>query len=197
MTPIKTNPKVDALIQGAPHWQGEISALRDILLSFDLAEEIKWAKPSYLYDGHIVVIIIPFKESCTLLFFKGGLMKDPQGLLIRPTTNTEAGRQMQFTSVKQIKDTEAIIRAYVEEAIGIEKAGLKMPPKEKKDIEYPEELIEKFEESPQLQEAFEALTPGRQREYVYYFSSAKQSETRASRIEKLAPHILAGKGFRE
>ena len=191
------NPKVDEYIKRAPQWQNEISALREVLLTFDLNEEIKWAKPSYLYDKHIVVIIIPFKDSCALLFFKGGLMKDPNNVLVRPTTNTEAGRQMRFASVDEIKKSENIIRAYVEEAIAIEKSGLKVPVKEKKDIEYPDELIEKFEESPEFQEAFESLTPGRQREYIYYFSSAKQSETRASRIEKFEEKILEGKGFRD
>ena len=191
------NPKVDEYIKNAPQWQNELCALRDILFSFDLTEEIKWSKPSYLFDSHIVVVIIPFKESCALLFFKGGLMKDPENLLVRPTENTEAGRQMRFTSVDEIKTKEKIIRAYIDEAIGIEKAGLKLPPKEKKDIVYPEELIEKFEESPDLQSAFEALTPGRQREYIYYFASAKQSETRASRIEKFEEKILDGKGFRD
>ena len=158
------NPKVDSYIENAPKWQSELSALRDILLSFDLVEEIKWAKPAYLYDKHIVIVVIPFKDACTLLFFKGGLMKDPSGVLIRPTDNTEAGRQMRFTSVEEIQQKESIIRAYIDEAIAIEKAGLKVPPKEKKEVVYPDELIEKFEESPDLQEAFETLTPGRQRE---------------------------------
>jgi uncharacterized protein YdeI (YjbR/CyaY-like superfamily) len=189
------NAKVDRFLERAKAWRPEMEKLREILLGFPLAEELKWGKPAYSMDGHIVVVIAPFKESCSLLLFKGAFLQDPAGILIKPGEHTQAGRQMRFTSVREIVKMEATVRAYLGEAIKVEMAGLRMPKKTSEDLELPEELVKKFKEVPGLKKAFRGLTPGRQRAYVIYFTGAKQSKTREARIEKHQERILGGLGI--
>ncbi len=189
------NPKIDAYIDNAPKWQDEMRKLRAILLGFDLSEDLKWAKPCYAYNQSNIIVIIPFKETCALLFMKGALLKDPYNLLIKPGENTESGRQMRFTSVSEITEKETMIKAYIAAAIEAEKAGLKVPNKKPSELAIPAEFQAKLDELPDLRRAFEALTPGRQRAYLFYFSSAKQAETRSSRVAKYIPVILSGKGM--
>ncbi|HZV34162.1 MAG TPA: YdeI/OmpD-associated family protein, partial [Verrucomicrobiae bacterium] len=168
-----------------------------ILLGCGLDEELKWGKPCYAFEGGNVVVIQGFKACCALLFFKGALLKDPNHVLVKTGENTIVGRQMRFTNVQQIRELEPVVRAYIQEAIEIEKAGLKVDVEKSAAPKIPEELKSKFAENAALKKAFEALTPGRQRGYIFYFSGAKQSKTRESRIEKCMPQILKGKGFNE
>ena len=191
------NPKIDAYIDNAPKWQDEMRKLRAILLGFDLSEDLKWAKPCYAYNQSNIIVIIPFKETCALLFMKGALLKDPYNLLIKPGENTESGRQMRFTSVSEITEKETMIKAYIAAAIEAEKAGLKVPKKKPSELAIPAEFQAKLDELPDLRRAFEALTPGRQRAYLFYFSSAKQTETRSSRVARYIPVILSGKGMND
>ena len=177
-------------------WRAEIAELQRILSELDLTEECKWGKPCYTLDGKNVVIIQGFKEYCALGFFQGALLKDPAKLLVQ-LGQTQAGRVMKFTSVKDIMAKAATIKAYVGEAIAVEKAGLRMEPKRTSDFPVPEELTERFRKDPRFKRAFEALTPGRQRSYLYHFAAAKQSATRAARIEKAMPAIFEGRGFLE
>jgi uncharacterized protein YdeI (YjbR/CyaY-like superfamily) len=191
----RANPVVDEYLRTAPRWREEMEKLREILFSCGLTEDLKWGKPCYLFQDGIVAIVIAFKEYCALSFFKGTLLKDPQGILVKPGENSQASRQIRFNSLSDILSMEELVKAYVLEAIEVEKAGLKVEFKESAELVLPEELIAKFDEIPALKTAFEALTPGRQRAYVLHFSGAKQSKTRVSRIEKYIPQILAGKGL--
>ncbi len=176
-------------------WQAEIAALQRLLSGFDLKEERKWGKPCYTVEGKNVVIIQGFKDYCALGFFQGALLKDPKKLLVR-LGRVQAGRVMKFTSAKEIATKAATIKAYVREAVAAEKAGLKVETKPPK-LAVPEELKAKFRKDPRFRRAFEALTPGRQRGYLYHFAGAKQSATRTARIEKAMPAIFAGRGFLE
>jgi len=191
-----TNPKVEAFIERAKQWRAETEKLREIAHECGLTEELKWGKPCYAYNDSNIVLVQGFKEFVALLFFKGVLLKDPSGILVRVGENSRSAMQVRFTEVSQIVEQEALLKAYIAEAIEIEKAGLKVQT-EKNPEPIPEELLAKFEAAPALQEAFEKLTPGRQRAYILHFSGAKQSATRTSRIEKCTPQILAGKGLNE
>jgi uncharacterized protein YdeI (YjbR/CyaY-like superfamily) len=193
----RMNPKVDEFLSNAPKWQEEFEQLRMILLDCGLTEELKWGKPCYTFQKSNIVIIQGFKEYCALLFVKGALLKDAKGLLITQTEHTQAARQIRFTNVQEIVDMEAILKAYIEEAIEVEKAGLKVDFKKTSEFTVPEEFQNKLDEIPALKTAFEALTPGRQRAYLLYFSQPKQSKTRVSRVEKYMPQILAGKGLND
>lgn len=189
------NPKIDPFFRKEKRWKEEFEKLRDIVLDCELIEDFKWMHPCYTYNGKNVVLIHGFKEYCALLFHKGALLKDPHGILIQQTENVQSARQIRFTSAQQIEDMQLIIKSYIDEAIEVEKAGLKVEMKKTADYAVPEELENKFAEIPDLKTAFERLTPGRQRGYLYYFSQPKQSRTRESRIEKYIPHILDGKGM--
>jgi uncharacterized protein YdeI (YjbR/CyaY-like superfamily) len=190
------NPKVDEFLSKAAKWPDEMKKLRTILLSCGLTEELKWGKPCYAYDGSNIVIIQPFKDYCALLFFKGYLLKDPEGILVKTGENTRVGRQVRFTSTKEISGKAAALKAYIYEAIEVEKAGLKGDIQEEPQV-LPQELKHKLAEMPALKNAFHALTPGRQRAYLIYFSQAKQSKTREARIDKSIAGILNGKGLNE
>ena len=168
-----------------------------IILDCQLTEELKWGKPCYTFQGSNIVLIQGFKEYCALLFFKGALLKDPHGILIQQTENVQAGRQIRFTNVREIVTMETILQAYIDDAIEVEKAGLEINFKKNTGLTIPEEFQNKFEAIPALKTAFEALTPGRQRAYILYFSEPKQSKTRESRVEKCMQQILNGKGLND
>lgn len=190
-----TNPEVDAFLSRAKTWQDELNELRTILLDCHLTEGLKWGKPCYAFEGHNIVVLQPFKEYCAVLFFKGALLKDPRGILVKTGENTQVGRQIRFTDVREIVKWKTALKAYVHEAVEAEKGGLKVTLK--KNLELPGEFKNRLEELPNLKAAFDALTPGRQRAYSFYFSAPKQSKTRETRIDKCVPQILAGKGFLE
>lgn len=195
---IKPNRKVDGFIKKTKTWKEEFERLRSILLGFEeLDEEIKWMHPCYTLEGKNIVLMHGFKDYCALLFHKGALLKDPHGILIQQTENVQAARQIRFTNVQEIIDMKPILKAYIQEAIEVEKAGLQVELKKTEEYTIPEELQSKFDEVPALKTAFEELTPGRQRAYILYFSKAKQSKTRESRIEKYMEHILDGKGLND
>lgn len=177
-------------------WKAEIAAMRRVLAGFPMTEECKWGKPTYTADGRNVVIMQGFKEYFALGFFQGALLKDPGKLLVQ-LGQVHAARVMKFTSAKEIRAKAPIIKAYVREAIAVEKAGLRTKPRRTSDYPVPEELIERFRRDPRFKRAFEALTPGRQRSYLYHFAAAKQSATRTARIEKAMPAIFEGRGFLE
>lgn len=187
------NPKIDAFVNRAKNWQDEIRTLRSILLDCGLDEELKWGKPCFQFEGANIAIIQPFKEHCSLMFFKGALIQDTHNLLRSQGENTQSAMRLEFTSERQIKKT--VVKAYVKQAIAVEKAGLKVDFKAKRELELPEELTQILNKDSKLAKAFHALTPGRQRGYVLHFASAKQSKTRTARIEKNIPKILAGKGL--
>ena len=189
------NSKVDAFLRRAEKWRPEFKKLRTIALACGLAEELKWGQPCYTSQGKNIVLMHGFKEYCALLFFKGSLLKDPEGILIQQTENVQAGRQIRFTSVREIAAMEPVLKTYIRKAIEVEKAGLKVKHKTTADFKVPEEFQSKLDEMPALKTAFNALTPGRQRGYLFYFSAAKQSRTRAERVEKYIPQILKGKGL--
>jgi len=191
----KQNPKVDAFVARARKWQGEIQKLRSILLESGLEEDIKWGKPCFAFEGSNVAIIQPFKEHCSLMFFKGALLKDTHGLLRSQGENTQSALRLEFTSEAQIK--KAVLKDYARQAIAVEKAGLKVDFKAKRELELPDELTKILKKDRVLAKAFAALTPGRQRGYIMHFASAKQSQTRTARIEKCTPKILAGLGLQE
>ncbi|MFJ5763792.1 YdeI family protein [Lysinibacillus sp. NPDC093210] len=197
MTKMKTNPKVDEFLNKAKTWKAEYEALRNIVLDSGLTEEFKWMHPCYTLENKNIVLIHGFKEYCALLFHKGALLKDTKGILIQQTENVQAARQIRFTNVQQIMEMESDLKAYIIQAIEVEKAGLEVEFKKNTDFDIPEELQAKFNELPALKLAFEALTPGRQRAYMYYFSQAKQAKTRVSRIEKYTQQILDGKGLND
>jgi uncharacterized protein YdeI (YjbR/CyaY-like superfamily) len=189
------DPKVDVFIRKAEQWQEEYKKLRMIILDCGLTEEYKWMHPCYTFQESNIVLMHGFKEYCAILFIKGVLLKDPNGILIQQTENVQAGRQVRFTNVQQITALESVLKAFIFEAIEVEKSGLKVELKKTTEFNMPEEFIDKLESVPGLQEAFEALTPGRQRAYLLHFSAPKQSKTREARIEKWMPRILEGKGM--
>jgi len=191
------NPEVDAFLSKAQRWQEESKKLRMIILDCGLTEELKWGKPCHTFQKSNIVIIQGFKEYCALLFFKGVLLNDPNGILKKTGENTQVGRQIRFTNVREIVEMEPILKAYIHEAIKVEKAGLKVNSKEKTDLVFPEEFQKRLDENPALKAAFDALTPGRQRAYHFYFSAPKQSKTRESRVEKCMQQIIDGKGLND
>jgi uncharacterized protein YdeI (YjbR/CyaY-like superfamily) len=189
----KMNPKVNEYLRKAKKWKPEFEKLRMIVLDCELTEELKWGHPCYTFEKSNIVLIHGFKEYCALLFFKGALLKDANRILIQQTENVQAARQIRFTNVREIVEMEPILKAYIDEAK--EKAGLKVNYKKTSDFKIPEEFQNKLDETPALKKAFAALTPGRQRGYIFYFSQAKQSKTRESRVEKCMQRILNGKGL--
>ena len=195
MTTSVTNPKVDWFFDKDSGWQKEYEKLRKIILSCGLTEELKWGCPCYEFENSNIVLMHGFKEYCAILFFKGALLADPDGILIQQTENVQSARQLRFTSVQQIVKMERTLKAYVYEAIEVERAGLQVKYKKTEDFKIPEEFQIKLDKMPALKTAFDALTPGRQRAYIFYFSQAKQSKTRTARVEKYLKQILAGKGL--
>jgi uncharacterized protein YdeI (YjbR/CyaY-like superfamily) len=187
------NPKVDAFLRTAKKWREEFERLRTVCLDCGLTEELKWGKPCYTFQGSNIVLIHGFKDYCALLFFKGALLQDPRGIIVQQTQNVQAARQIRFANVREI--LEPTLKAYIKEAK--EKAGLEVSYKKTSEFVIPEEFQNRLDESPALKKAFEALTPGRQRGYLLYFSAAKQSKTRESRIEKCVPQILNGRGLND
>lgn len=193
----RMNPKVDVYISKSEKWQEELEKLRRIVLDCQLAEELKWGVPCYTFQKNNIVLMHIFKEYCALLFFKGALLKDAKGILIQQTKETQAARQIRFTHVREIVDMEPILKAYIYEAIEVENAGLKVNFKKTAEFTMPEEFQNKLDENAALKTAFDALTPGRQRAYILYFSAPKQSKTRESRVEKYMQQILIGKGLND
>lgn len=189
------NSKVDFYFNKAKNWQEEIEKLRMIILDCGLTEELKWGVPCYVFQKHNIVLIHVFKEYCALLFFKGALLQDTDGILVQQTENVQAARQIRFTSVQEIVAMQPILKAYVYESIEVEKAGLDVNFKKTTEFTMPEEFQTKLDDNPVLKTAFDALTPGRQRAYLLHFSQPKQAKTRVSRIEKHVPQILDGKGL--
>ena len=190
-----TNPKVDALLSKTKRWQAEFVKLREIALGCGLTEEIKWGNPCYTFEGSNVVLIHGFKDYCALLLFKGSLLRDPDGLLVQQTKNVQAARQIRFTSLQEIIKLKTKIKSYLKNAIEVEKAGLKVDFKKTQEFTVAKEFKSKLDEMPELQKAFQTLTPGRQRAYLLYFSAPKQSKTRTARVEKYVPQIMKGKGL--
>lgn len=191
------NPKVDRFFEKAEQWQEEYEKLRKIILDSGLTEELKWGCPCYTFKGKNIVLIHGFKEYCALLFHKGVLLKDPEDILVQQTKNVQSARQIRFTNIREIVDREDILKSYIYEAIEVEKAGVEVEFKKAEEFDVPEEFQQKLDENPALKTAFEALTPGRQRGYLLYFSGAKQSKTRERRVEKCIPGILDGKGLHD
>ena len=190
-----TNPKVDFYFNKAKNWQEALAHLRRIVLDCGLTEELKWGVPCYTFREGNVLLLHVFKEYCAVLFHKGVLLSDPNGILVQQTENTQATRQIRFVSAQQVREMEAVVRAYIHEAMEVERAGLKPELKKTADYAWPEEFQTKLVEVPGLQEAFEVLTPGRQRAYLLYFAAAKQAKTRAARVEKCVQRIFDGKGL--
>ncbi len=191
------NPKVDLFLSKEKVWAAEMAQLRAICLGCGLDEEFKWYKPCYVLNGSNIVLIHGFKHYCALLFFQGALLKDPAGILVQQTENVQAARQIRFTKLSQIIEMSETIHNFIEQAIALEKAGLKLELKKQTDLQLPDELVAKLNEMPHLRSAFQALTPGRQRAYQLFFAAAKQSKTRQARIEKSIPAILNGKGLND
>lgn len=191
------NPKVDFFFNQESKWQEEYKLLRNIILDCGLHEELKWGHPCYTYRSSNVVLIHGFKEYCAMLFHKGAILKDPDGILVQQTKNVQAARQIRFANTKQISELEKALKAYVYEAIEVEKAGLKVKLKKTNEFHMPDEFQSALDDDPDLKTAFEALTPGRQRGYLLFFSQAKQSSTRQSRIEKYRDHIINGRGLND
>lgn len=195
MTKTILNPAVDAFLQQAETWRPEFEKLRKILCDCGLTEVVKWGNPCYMHEKSNIVLIHGFKDYCALLFFKGALLKDTLGILIQQTVNVQAARQLRFTDLKQIHELEETIKEYVREAVKVEEAGLKVEMKKETELEFPEEFQCKLEENPELEKAFRALTPGRQRVYNLFFTEPKQAKTREARVAKCIPLILNGKGL--
>ena len=191
------NPKVDVYIGKSQEWREELQKLRMIILDCQLTEELKWGVPCYTFQKSNIVLIHEFKDYCAVLFVKGALLKDTHDVLIQQTENVQSARQIRFTNVDEIVEMETILKAYINEAIEVEKAGLKVNFKKATEFSIPVEFQDKLDEIPALQAAFNALTPGRQRAYLLYFSAPKQSKTRESRIEKCVSQILDGKGLND
>jgi uncharacterized protein YdeI (YjbR/CyaY-like superfamily) len=191
------NSKVDFYFNKAGKWQKELEQLRTIALDCQLTEELKWGTPCYMHQKSNIILIHDFKDYCAFLFFKGALLKDTDGILIQQSENVQAARQIRFTNLKEIVGLKKTLRAYIYEAIEIEKAGLKVELKKTADFAVSEEFQKKLNENPTLKKAFEALTPGRQRAYLLHFSQPKQASTRAARVEKAIPQILDGKGLND
>jgi uncharacterized protein YdeI (YjbR/CyaY-like superfamily) len=189
------NPKVDFFFSKAEKWQKEFEKLRMIILDCGLDEELKWGQPCYTFQGKNIILIHGFKEYCAVLFFKGALLNDPNSILIQQTENVQAARQARFINVREIVKMEKILKTYIYEAIEVEKAGLKVKLKKTSDFKMPGEFQNKLNKVPALKKAFKALTPGRQRAYIFYFSQPKQSKTRQLRVEKYMRQILKGKGL--
>ena len=189
------NPKVDWFFAKDTKWQKEYEKLRKIILDCGLIEELKWGCPCYTFENTNIVLIHGFKEYCALLFFKGALLNDPNGILIQQTKNVQSARQIRFTNVREIVKMEKILKAYVYEAIEVERAGLKVKLKKTSEFKVPEEFQKRLDKSNALKKAFDSLTPGRQRAYIFYFSQAKQSKTREARVAKYLKQILNGKGL--
>jgi uncharacterized protein YdeI (YjbR/CyaY-like superfamily) len=189
------NSKVDRLLKKSKKWREEFETLREIVLSLPLTEEVKWGQACYSFEKNNIVLIHGFKEYCALLFFKGVLLKDLKGILIQQTENVQAARQIRFTNVREIVAMKTVLKAYIQEAIEVDKSGVKVKLKKTSDFKVPEEFQKKLDDAPALKKAFAALTPGRQRGYLFYFSAAKQSKTREARVEKCMPQILQGKGL--
>ena len=190
------NLKVDKFLSRAKKWQEEMEQLRMICLDCELNEELKWGKPCYSFQKNNIAIIQPFKETCALMFFKGVLLQDPHDILEKPGKNSRIARRVTFTGAQEIAEMEPVLKDYIYEAIEVEKAGIDVEVEENPEP-IPEEFQEKLDENPALKAAFEALTPGRQRGYILYFSGAKQSKTRTSRVERYIPQIFDGKGLND
>jgi uncharacterized protein YdeI (YjbR/CyaY-like superfamily) len=195
MTTSKTNPKVDAFVSNAKKWPEELKKLRAIVLDSELTEEFKWSQPCYTLQGKNVVVLGVLKEACALAFFKGALLKDVHGVLTRPGEYSQSTRWFKFASVNEIAELKPVLKAYIREAIEVEKSGVKVKKRKTSDLKFPEELQVMLDEFPDFKAAFEALTPGRQRGYIYHFSAPKQSKTREARVQKYMPHVLRGKGL--
>jgi uncharacterized protein YdeI (YjbR/CyaY-like superfamily) len=191
----KNNPKVDWFFNEAEKWKKEFEQLRKIILDCDLNEELKWGQACYTFERSNIVLIHGFKEYCALLFFKGSLLKDPKGILVQQTENVQAGRQIRFTNVQEIVRLKSALKQYIYNAVAVEEAGLKVAFKKASEFKIPQEFETKLNEMRALKTAFYQLTPGRQKAYIFYFSSAKLSKTRESRVEKSIPQILDGKGL--
>ena len=191
------NPKVDFFFDKAGKWQKEFEQLITIVLGCGREEEMKWGCPCYTFQQRNVVVIHGFKEYCALLFFKGALLSDPEGILIQQTKNVQSARQVRFTHLREIKKLKRVLETYIYEAIEVEKAGLKVKLKKTSDFAIPEEFQKKLKKNAALKKAFDSLTPGRQRGYIFYFSQPKLSKTRESRVEKYLPQILKGKGLND
>src|SRR5258705_9667417 len=191
------NPKVDWFFSKETKWQKEYEKLRMIILDCRLIEELKWGCPCYTFENRNIVLIHGFKEYCALLLFKGALLNDPNGILIQQTENVQSARQIRFTHVGEIVKMARILKAYIYEAIEVERAGLKVKLKKTSEYKIPEEFQKKLNKTPALKTAFYELTPGRQRGYIFYFSQPKQSKTREARVEKYLKQILNGKGLNE
>jgi uncharacterized protein YdeI (YjbR/CyaY-like superfamily) len=189
------NKKVDAFLRGAKKWRHEFTKLRAIILGCGLTEELKWGQPCYAIDGGNVILMHGFKEYCAVLFFKGALLKDPRGVLVQQTKNVQAGRQIRFTSGQEVARAERTLKAYIREAIELERSGATIAFKKTRAFEMPVELEGRLESNVALSEAFAALTPGRQRGYLLYFTQAKQAKTREARVVKCVPRILEGLGL--
>ncbi len=193
----KANPKVDFFFEKAEKWQEEFKKLRAIILDCGLTEELKWGVPCYTLDKRNIVLIHGFKEYCAILFVKGALLKDVKGVLIQQTENVQAARQIRFTNVHEVTKLKTVLKAYIKEAIEVERSGLKVNYKKTSDFKIPREFQKKLDEMPALKEAFYALTPGRQRAYLFYFSQPKLSKTREARVEKYIDLILDGVGLND
>src|SRR6266705_6006548 len=197
MTQSTMHPKVHFFFSKAKKWQEECGKLRTIILDCGLTEELKWGKPCYTFQNSNIVLVHGFKEYCAFLFFKGALLKDAEGILVQQTENVQAARQIRFTNVREIVEMEPVLKAYIKEAIEAEKGGLEVNYKKTSEFVVPEEFQNRLDESPALKTAFHALTPGRQRGYLLYFSAAKQSKTREARVKKCVQQILNGKGLND
>ena len=191
------NPNVNWFFSKTTQWQEEYEALRMLILDCGLTEELKWGCPCYTFQNTNIVLIHGFKEYCALLFHKGALLNDSNGILIQQTENVQAARQIRFTSVEEIRTLETVLKAYIYEAIEVEKAGLKVEMKKTTEFKMPQEFQTVLDALPELKTAFYNLTPGRQRGYLLHFSSPKQAKTREARIEKCVPQILIGKGLED
>jgi len=191
------NPKVDAYFSELQKWKQELEQLREIVLECGLVEELKWGTPCYMFQKGNIILLGAFKDYCIISFLKGSLLSDEGRILTKMGENTQAARVVKFTSIKEIKKLNDILKAYIFKAVEIEKAGLKIEPKKHSEYEVPEELQNQFKLKPDFKTAFEALTPGRQRGYLLYFSDSKQSKTREARIEKYLPRIMQGKGIND
>jgi uncharacterized protein YdeI (YjbR/CyaY-like superfamily) len=197
MTKYEMDSEVSSSMSNNPKWNREIEELSRILIDCGLEEEWKWDKPTYTYNGHNIVIVQGFSKNCAVLFFKGMLLKDPKHVLVKAGENTRVGRQIEFTSVKEVLEMEKVLREYIKQAIEIEKSGAKIEKPNNDNMILPAELQEMFEEMPNLREAWERLTPGRQRGYLFHFNGTKNSETRTARIERNIDKILDGVGFND
>lgn len=191
------NPKVNFFFNKTTKWQTEFQKLRTIVLDCGLTEELKWGKPCYTFQKSNIVLIHGFIEYCALLFFKGALLRDAKRILVRQTENVQAARQIRFTNVREIVKMEPVLKTYIKEAVEVEKAGLEVNYKKTSEFKIPAEFQNKLDEIPALKAAFDALTPGRQKGYILYFSAPKQSKTRESRVGQCTPQILNGKGLRD